>query len=215
MGSNGNAEPGVLTSLLKPDGAGPSKQSRQDLIERLIEDGDLTGAEQHIRDLSNVAPDHGPCVVAKSDARLIFYICGYVARKYVLKINCDECRTLLLISRESVELLGAADYTRLKDNGGLLYPHGRLFRFISKLEDLFTSCFSLQELHHDSIMDIVHLIKKKQQDRIGCVNHAESLTVQMVAFYVTTRLHFFVKALNRARCQKRDAAKYLKLSRCT
>lgn len=115
--SNGNAKPGELTSLLEPDGAGPSKQSRQDLNKKPIEDGDLTGAEQH-KDLSNVTPDHGPCIVTKCDAQEIFYSCGYVARKsgYVAR-------------KESVEL-GAADYTRLKDKGSLLYPHSYLFLYV-------------------------------------------------------------------------------------
>lgn len=126
--SNGNAKPGGLTSLLEPDGAGPSKQSRQDLNKKPTEDGDLTGAEQH-KDLSNVTPDHSPCIVTKFDAQEIFYSCGYVVRKSVQKTNCEECHTLLLTSKESVDL-GAADYTRLKEKGSLLYPHGYLFLYV-------------------------------------------------------------------------------------
>ncbi|KAH7979238.1 hypothetical protein HPB49_008804 [Dermacentor silvarum] len=76
-------------------------------------------------------------------------------------------------------------------------------------------CFSAQELHHESIMDVISLIKSQPRDSVGCAEHAEVLTAEMVAFFVTTRLHFFVKSLNRASVQKRETAKYLKLSRCT
>ncbi|KAL3244680.1 hypothetical protein MRX96_018657 [Rhipicephalus microplus] len=72
-----------------------------------------------------------------------------------------------------------------------------------------------KELHHESIMDVIWLIKSRPQHRVGCTDHAEMLTAKMVAFFITTRLHFFVKSLNRARMQKRETAKYLKLSRCT
>lgn len=109
-----------------------------------------------------------------------------------------------------------AEFTRLKDKGGLLYPSGCLFKFVENLEDLFTSCFSTEALHHDSVMDIVSAIRKSPQNySVGCARHAVELTAQLVAFFVTTRLHFFVKSMNRGRAKKRKAAKYLKLSRCT
>lgn len=210
--SNGNAEPGVLTALLEPDMMGDQTHGKSDVIKCLLSDDDIPSAGHQKQ---GPVKDHASCVEAKSDDRLIFYSCGYVARKLLLKSQCDECHKLLLTKKDDVDCLAAAQYTRLRDNGGLLYPTGWLFRFIRTLENLFTATFSTQELHHESVMDIIALVKRNRQDRIGCASHAESLTVKVIAFYVTTRLHFFVKSLNRSKSNSRETSRYLKLSRCT
>ncbi|KAL3209921.1 hypothetical protein MRX96_037562 [Rhipicephalus microplus] len=185
------------------------------LLDQLIADGDLCSAELALNSIEKAAPDHVACVSAKSDERLIFYVAGYVARKFLAKTSYDACKNVLLADKNDIKNLQAAQLTQLKDNSGLLYPSGFLFRFLKNLENLFTGCFSAQELHHESIMDVIWLIKSRPQHRVGCTDHAEMLTAKMVAFFITTRLHFFVKSLNRARMQKRETAKYLKLSRCT
>lgn len=130
--SNGNAGPGALTALLELS-TGHTKPGKDDLIQKLLEDGDLSSAEPAIQQLHDVAPDHAACVSAKSDERLIYYFCGYVTRKLVLKANCNNCHALLLTKKKSVELLKVADYTRLRDKGGLLCASGYLFRYIQKL----------------------------------------------------------------------------------
>lgn len=185
--SNGNAEPGVLTALLEPDMMGDQTHEKSDVIKCLLSDDDIPSAGHQKQ---GPVKDHASCVEAKSEDCLIFYICGYVARKLLLKSQCDECHKLLLTKKDDVDCLAAAQYTRLRDDGGLLYPTGWLFRFIRRLENLFTATFSTQELHHESVMDIIALVKRNRQDRIGCASHAESLTVKVIAFYVTTRLHF-------------------------
>lgn len=206
--SNGNAEPGILTALLEPD---MTEGSKTGMIESILNDHDIPSTHQE----QIPVLDHTSCVSARSDDRLIFYICSYVARKFLPKLECDEYHKLLLTQKEDVGRLDAAQYTRLRDNGGLLYPTGWLFRFIRRLENLFITTFSTQELHHERVMDVLALIKRNQQDRVGCGSRAQSLTAQDVAFYVTTRLHFFVKSLNRSKNKSRDTSRYLKWSRCT
>ncbi|KAH8033865.1 hypothetical protein HPB51_016637 [Rhipicephalus microplus] len=98
--------------------------------------------------------------VAKSDSRIIFYIAGYVARKCILKSNCKDCSILLTtpVPDESFQL---ARLTLFRDNGGLLYPSACLFWFIKKLEDLLTGCFSCEQLHADSILDVLTIVKAR------------------------------------------------------
>ncbi|XP_075543013.1 uncharacterized protein LOC142576669 [Dermacentor variabilis] len=190
--ANGNAEPGVLTAILEPDMMEGPKPCKTDIIQSLLDDNDIpTGVHQK----QGPVPDHVSCVQAKSTHRLIFYICGYVSRKFLLKSECDECHKLLLTKKDDVYRLAAAHYTRLRDNGCLLYPTRWLFRFIRRLENLFRATFRTQELYHESVMDFIGLVKKNRQDQIGCASHVESLTVKVVAFYVTTRLHFFCEIL--------------------
>lgn len=98
--------------------------------------------------------------VARSDSRIIFYIAGYVSRKCVLKSNCKDC-LLLLTTPARDESFQLARLTLFRDNGGLLYPSARLFGFIKKLEDLFTGCFPCEELHADSILDVLTIVKAR------------------------------------------------------
>ncbi|XP_075724471.1 uncharacterized protein LOC142767137 [Rhipicephalus microplus] len=151
--SHGNAEPGILTALLGADAAGGDDRTKQFLLDQLTADGDLCSAELALNSIEKAAPDHVACVSAKSDERLIFYVAGYVTRKFLAKTSCDACKNVLLADKNNIKNLQAAQLTQLKDNGGLLYPSCFLFRFLKNLENLFTGCFSAQELHHESIMD--------------------------------------------------------------
>lgn len=45
---------------------------------------------------------------------------------------------------------------------------------------------------------MLDLVKKKQQTTLGCPEHAEAIAADVSAFYLTTRLHFFTKSINRA-----------------
>lgn len=152
--------------------------------------------------------------MASSDRRLIFYIAGHVARKCILKTGCEECINLLLLTKEAADDLNMAELVRLKDNGGLLYSAGKLCKFVADLEESFTTCFSLLELHSESVLDVLDIVKKKQQTTLGCPEHAEAIAADVTAFYLTTRLHFFTKSINRANDKRRQASKHLKLSRC-
>lgn len=90
-----------------------------------------------------------------------------------------------------------AEFTRLKDNGGLLYPSSKLYKFVADLEQSFTTCFSLLELHSESVLDALDIVKKKQQFNLGCTEHSETIAAEVTAFYLTSRLHFFTKSINR------------------
>lgn len=155
-----------------------------------------------------------PYHVRRSDSRLICHIAGYVARKCVVPSSCLSCTSRLLLPAQEGRHLAAAGYINHNDRGGLLYPSLELFRFITRLEDGFTNCFSAQKLHRESIMDVLQLIYKGAPLQIGCTEHAKSLTPRIVGFYVVMRLHFFVKGLNKSNLlKKRNSTKHLKLSR--
>lgn len=210
--SRGNCEPAVLSSLLNADaGEQDTCTGREKLIDRFLDAGNLDAADAL---LTKAVPDHSSIVVASSDCRLTFYIAGYVARKCVLKTGCERCLNLLLLTKEAADNLNMAELVRLKDNGGLLYPSSKLFKFVADLEESFTTCFSLSELHSESVLDVLDLAKQKQQTELGCPEHAHTIAAEITAFYLTTRLHFFTKSINRASDSKRQASKHLKLSRC-
>lgn len=164
--------------------------------------------EQWLHALGNSCigtPGH-PYNAQRSDSRLTYYVAGYAARK----TQCDECKEQLVLTACEGEHLGAAGFTNSCNNGGQLYPSVKLFIFVSALEDSFTGCFSNTELHHDSIMDVLAIIDEKGMGSVGC---DEVLTANLTGFYIVTRLHFYVKGLNKS-CDiaRRRAQQHLKLS---
>lgn len=107
--------------------------------------------------------------VERSDSRITYYISGYVARKYVLPSKCSRCISELLLPAEQGRLLNASVFVQHKDEGGLLYPSLQLFRFITHLESIFTSCFSAHKVHRESVMDVLQMIRGTSSLKmIGC-----------------------------------------------
>lgn len=211
--AKGNCEPAILSSLLGPDASqhsGPS--GKQQLVDMCLDVGNIDAADTL---MLSAESDHTSCAVASSDSRLIFYMAGYVARKCILRTKCEECLNLLLISKEKSEVLNLAQFTLLKDNGGLLYPASVLYQFVADLENAFTACFSLNELHSDSILDVLSTLTAKRNYSLGCADHCQNVAAEMTAFYVTTRMHFFTKSINQSNDKRRQASKHLKLSRCS
>lgn len=75
-------------------------------------------------------------------------------------------------------------------------------------------CFSNTELHHDSIMDVLAIIEEKDMGSVGCDEHRKLLTANFTGFYIVTRLHFYVKGLNKSRdIARKRAQQHLKLGR--
>lgn len=87
----------------------------------------------------------------------------------------------LLTSSTNNDKLEVARLTLHKDKGGLLYPHGVLFRFVRTLENLFTESFSKTRLHTESILDILTLVKARCTLSTGCSEHAARLTKEVVS----------------------------------
>lgn len=61
-------------------------------IDKLIESGNLSLAEQK---LHRISPEQSGYVAEKSDDRLIIYMAGYVARKFIYRNDCVQCKDLL------------------------------------------------------------------------------------------------------------------------
>ncbi|KAH6925898.1 hypothetical protein HPB50_011813 [Hyalomma asiaticum] len=76
----------------------------------------------------------------------------------------------------------------LKDNGGLLYPGSKLCKFVADLEESVTTCFSLLELRFESVLDMLDLVKKKQQTTLGCPEHAEAIAADRSPVPVSSAL---------------------------
>lgn len=209
VASSGNAEVNEDVSSLLNASDGSTAEAKVAEIDKQIEAGNLGSAECLLR---SVPSEHKAYVEQKSDSRLIHYMAGYVARRFLARSNCSECRRLFLGSSSDEENCG---FTKICDKGGLLYPSHALFLAVKKLEDIFTFFFSKTKLCSNSIVDIMLLVESRFRHTIGCSQHASVLTAALVKFYVLTRLHFYVKGLNQSRESRRKKKMHTKISRCS
>lgn len=199
-----------LSSLLSARDVGVPETSVSTL-DKFIESGDLASAE---RLLHRVPVDHKACIEQRSDSRLVHYMAGYVARKFLYRSNCEECRGSLLDSSVNNKD-EACQFTVMCDKGGLVYPSQAVFEAVKQLEDIFTVHFSQEKLCSDSILDVMSLVKSQFGDSIGCSQHEDDLTTELIKFYVLTRLHFYVRGLNQSRADRRKKKLHGKISRCS
>ncbi|XP_042147932.1 uncharacterized protein LOC121836792, partial [Ixodes scapularis] len=184
----GNVAPDMLESLLS--------------MEEALQDDDEEAC--HLEEPSasaEVVVDHLAYVTQHSDARLVYYVAGYVARKRILPSSCELCKSLCLASKEDVPSNLPAETCIEWDLGGLLYPSEPLYRLIQTLEDRLTSAFSKVKLHAKVVKEIVHGIGRVPS--IGCSEHSLDLTQTVVKFYAMTRVHFFLKGKNQTENEKK------------
>lgn len=198
-----------LSSLLSAHDVGV-RDTTVSTLDTFIESGDLASAE---RLLHRVPVDHKECLEQRSDSRLVHYMAGYVARKFLSRSNCEKCKGSLLDS--SVNKDETCQFTVMCDKGGLLYPSQAVFNAVKQLEDIFTVHFSQEKLCSDSILDVMSLVKLQFGESIGCSLHEDSLTTELIKFYVLTRLHFYVKGLNQSRADRTKKKLHGKISRCS
>ncbi|KAH7959131.1 hypothetical protein HPB49_008558 [Dermacentor silvarum] len=147
---------------------------------------------------SGIPLDHSAMVSAKSDSRVIYYVTGYVARRMIRKTKCDECAKALIRPPDSEMPPDACIVTEV-DRGGLIYPSYELHTIITKMEDSFTYCFSFSKLKANSIMDLISALARNRLNHVGWKLHSTDVTNSLIKFYTMTRLHFIVKAENKAR----------------
>ncbi|KAH8036984.1 hypothetical protein HPB51_008032 [Rhipicephalus microplus] len=204
-----NVSSGLLRSLLGADNGKDLTPRRK--LDELLDVGNLAEAHEVLNEYGH-GTEHADMVVQSSDARLIFYMAGYVARKSVASTKCAECSQQLL-QGENDPSPAAASLTAAVDRGGLLYPSVKLNELMTTLENTFTHCFSVTEVKPDSIMDLVSFLQLRKLTLVGCPDHSMSLTNKIIKFYVLTRLHFHVKAQNSKRNAKQERMKLLKLRR--
>ncbi|KAH9375541.1 hypothetical protein HPB48_019341 [Haemaphysalis longicornis] len=159
-------------------------------VDTLLDSGKQDEASKTLK-ASSIVPDH-VYPEQTSDARLIYYLAGYVARRKILTTKCRDCFEDLLTSAEDADK-DISSFTAFCDNGGLLYPSQELFSFIGALEDSFTLCCSWNKLHRDSISEVMDSMRNLPL--AGCTAHNKALTSSIVKFFMMTRL-FFTRSLS-------------------
>lgn len=160
-----NANPDVVSALISVDDQVDVPVKPKGIHEMLAE-GMLDEAEVSL-EKANGSAQHF-FVVEKSDSRLIYYVAGYVARKCVLQVKCTLYKDNLLVESAKAAAEGLpSSHTEHCDWGGL-YHSGELHNFISCLGNIFTECFSLNELQANSETPVLILRPQAAHNNPTC-----------------------------------------------
>lgn len=121
------------------------------------------------------------------------YIAGFVARKFIKKVRCSICQTLVLSEKENF-------YQSLiitKDTGGLTYPAEGVVAVVQQCEKIFRYCktFSLTEFTNRLWETKNYYALFDSQDKDHDANHVYLLVKIIIKFYMDTRLKYEAKMI--------------------
>lgn len=142
-----------------------------------------------------------------------FYLGGYVAHKLAKFTTCAQCLESL---SDSENITSAAKLVELKTHGGLKLPAKELTALITLLESSFQqySAAPSTNMYFDILNDVL-ASDGLSSTGIGCEKHYTGLTARCIHFFITTRLHFLKKSVNRNRKSRVKKQKLSKISKLT
>jgi hypothetical protein len=141
-----------------------------------------------------------------------YYLAGYVAHKLIKFSTCPAC----ISSLSDNHLSAQSHLVELKTCGGLKLASVGLTALIKLLEDSFQKFSSSPSTNmYFDILNHVLVNDKLATTCIGCDKHFNSLTSRCIHFYISTRLHFLKKSVNRNRASRQKKQKMSKISKLT
>jgi len=142
-----------------------------------------------------------------------FYLGGYVAHKLSKYTSCEDCVKSL---SDAENISSESRLVQLKTRGGLKLPSVALTSLIKLLEQCFQkySAAPSTNMYFD-ILNEVLTCDFLSASAIGCKKHYGCLTSRCIHFYITTRLHFLKKSVNRNRKTRETKQKLSKISKLT
>lgn len=180
----------VLDSLLQYESKSTEQSAEHTIDER-----------EH--DYSNSTPEE--CI--------LFYLGGYVAHKLAQFTQCDNCIQSL---SDADNMSSTSRLVELKTRGGLKLPSRPLTELISLLERCFAERASSPNtnMYFDVLNDVM-VSDALPAAGIGCDHHRVALTSRCIHLYISTRLHFLKKSINRNRASRETKHKLSKISKLT
>ncbi|CAG7733877.1 unnamed protein product, partial [Allacma fusca] len=146
---------------------------------------------------------------------IVFHLCGYLAHKAKAFTKCMACLNSLVDC--DTENIPQAILTKAKSIGYLKYPSMQLYDIINNHVDPFVEK-KLQEGEFigDFIESLVISLNSFNAGSFGCSEsgHGPKLLVRIIIFYISIRMHFFVRIFNKEqRNSSKEQKKFRKLSK--
>jgi len=152
------------------------------------------------------------------DQCLLEFLAGYVGMKAGKLRHCEVCAHSLMVSRSEYERAAytksssattksAPSLIQLRDyHNALHYPTKSQFRLIVTLEENVLAVVGelVTKVQPDTFFQISERLESLSLPRVGCDEHASSVTGYIIQFYLILRMHFAAKATNRTirNCKK-------------
>lgn len=169
-------------------------------------------AEQSEENLPGHPPEHDYIKSTPEDC-IKFYLGGYVAHKLSKYTMFNDC---ILSLSDAENISSDSRLVELKTRGGLKLPSFALTSLIKLLENCFQkySATPNTNMYFDILNEIL-TCDALRTSTIGCKKHYCTLTSRCIHFYITTRLHFLKKSVNRNRKTREKKHKLSKISKLT
>lgn len=179
------------------------KQKWDEQIDKILDQGRNCSA---LYDAATILEDHDYFKCSTSDY-VLAYVSGFVVRKCkrFLKhkigkdaVFCQDCFEALIFDEESGVEPELFKLINIKTKGYLIKPSMALFNLITILERATLDVIQKNEINSETLFEITTAIEKLGRlPMIGCEKHKLDLTHRIIRFYLTTRMFFITKQVNK------------------
>lgn len=145
----------------------------------------------------------------------ISYMAGYVARKAMMRFckyvtgksqaSCEEC-AITLVSPANDNIPEHHKFIEIKSRGYLKHPSKQLVNLITSIEKAIMEVVQGNLPQADTLFKVTKKLEEMSPiSHVGCSKHSIDLTRRIIAFYLTTRMHFLAKQTNLNSTEKRQS----------
>lgn len=161
-------------------------------------DGMLLNKLENLPEMVNMVSND---VLSPADP-IVYHLCGYLVFKRAKFTNCENCWNTM---EDKNELPAQSCLTAIKNLGSLKFPSKVLYDLIrNDVEPVFANLDCNDYASRCLVEKIIERVHKLHCNGIGCCqDHSESLTVQIVTYYITLRLFFIANNYNHERLSSR------------
>ena len=167
-------------------------------LDGLIETDDWDNAEAVVEELSD-------STFSDVQDSVIYYITGFVSRKFFKESKCDVCKNSFASSYENL-VVGCkqTDMVNIKSRGGLTHPNINLFSLFLKLEELFEKHRKKNNVYRDVINEF---FQSQYAVSFPCENHKDDIIANLMHYYITSRMRHLSRIISREEIRKSQSQK--------
>ncbi|KAK3915282.1 Transposable element P transposase [Frankliniella fusca] len=171
------------------------KQKVVDIINSIVEESGF--AESPDETCTNFNPETSACNI---DEAALCLIAGYISFKVKNMKPANSCSVCAesLVRPNSESSKERERLIEIKSLGGLLRPSDLVYAIIIQVEQAVIFTSTQENLHTNMIFSILENVRDHATlYRIGCDEHQQALTSAIVTFYLTVRMHFQCREMNK------------------
>lgn len=126
---------------------------------------------------------------------IIYYVTGFICRKYLKKTKCERCREAFSTRYENV-ISGCQEsqLVALKSLGGLIHPNLHLVRLYQKIENHFQNHLDSGNIYHEVLSELSEGLERLT---FPCEEHMDTMVPSLIHYYLLVRMRQFSKLKNK------------------